>query len=151
MNYQERKSALDKNKKTRMWWTVVLIVLALDVLWLAWGLFAFSTTKEALRSAVNNTNTAGVNVEALISGATIYALITIIVNLVIALLTLWGVYKLEGWARWLLWIGFALSVVSFNLIGLIVMLGLALAYHSVYKQVIAVPTAPTAQTPPPAA
>lgn len=150
MNYQERKTALPKNQKAKMWWTVVLIVLALDALWLVWGLFSFNTTKEALRSAANNANTnaAGVNVEALISGATTYALTMIIVGLVIALVTLWGVYKLEGWARWLLWIGFALSVVSFNLVGLIIMLGLALAYHAVYKWVAA---APTVSTPPPAA
>ncbi len=74
--------------------------------------------------------------------------------LFLALLILWGTWKIERWVSWLMWVNVvfsAMSALSGNIVGFATALVGALMYHRVVKVANGEVTAGPQNTPPPVA
>lgn len=125
----ERRAALAKNSKAKGWWITILILLIL---------FAVSTAYQlaTVRGQISqlSTNSANVNIPSeTLNVVSNVATATIAMTFLLTLVLIFGVVRLADWTKWLFWVAVALSLLFFNLLGLVVMLLCAFTYRYLMK------------------
>lgn len=137
MNPQQRREKLATKPNLRLLWSVMLVLQSIGVL------FVILALVSVLSGA---TQYAGPNNSSLVAR---FAPAILIITAALQVVILWALYNLTDWLRWVLWVGVALSLISFNPTSVVISVLEALAYMAIIKtaQEPSEPSAPTVLPP----